>query len=118
MRTALEYLFAGLRNLRAIAPGTARHLRLHFIGTSYAASRAEPSVLPVAQACGVAELVREQTDRVGYITAIATLLAADGVIIPGSDDTAYNPLKDRRQFSRRQTPRWLSPRPVRRWIAE
>jgi glycosyltransferase involved in cell wall biosynthesis len=93
MRTALEYLFAGLRNLRAAAPADAARLRLHFIGTSYAGSRAEPSVLPVAQDCGVAELVREATGRVGYFTAISTLLAADAVIIPGSDDTAYNPSK-------------------------
>ena len=93
MRTALEYLFAGVRNLRTIAPADAARLRLHFIGTSYAGSRAVPSVLPVAQACGVAELVREETGRVGYFTAIATLLAADAVIIPGSDDAAYNPSK-------------------------
>jgi hypothetical protein len=93
MRTALECLFAGLRNLRATAPADVARLRLHFIGTSYAGDRAEPSVLPVAQACGVGELVREETDRVGYFTAIATLLAADAVIIPGSDDPAYNPSK-------------------------
>jgi hypothetical protein len=93
MRTALECLFAGLRNLRATDPAAAARLRLHFIGTSYAGSRAEPSVLPLAQACGVAELVREETGRVGYFTAIATLLAADAIIIPGSDDTAYNPSK-------------------------
>jgi len=93
MRTALECLFAGVRNLRAIAPRDAACLRLHFIGTSYAGPRAEPSVLPVAQACGVAELVREVTGRVGYFTAISTLLAADAVVIPGSDDPAYNPSK-------------------------
>ena len=94
MRTALEYLFAGLRNLRATAPEDATRLRLHFIGTSYApGSRAELSVLPIAQACGVAELVREQPNRVGYFTAIQTMLAADAIIIPGSDDPAYNPSK-------------------------
>ncbi len=93
MRTALEFLFAGLRNLRVTAPADAARLRLHFIGTSYAGTRAEPSVLPVAAACGVAEHVREETGRVGYFTAIATLLAADALIIPGSDDPAYNPSK-------------------------
>ncbi len=78
---------------RAAAPDEAARLRLHFIGTSYAGNRAEPSVMPVARDCGVAELVREETERVGYFTAISTLLAADAVIIPGSDDTAYNPSK-------------------------
>ena len=94
MRTALEYLFAGIRNLRATHPTQAARLRLHFIGTSYApGALAEPSVLPVASACGVGDLVREETGRVGYFTAIATMLAAEAVVIPGSDDTAYNPSK-------------------------
>jgi hypothetical protein len=47
----------------------------------------------VAEVCGVADLVREETGRVGYFTAIKTLLAADAVLIPGSDDPAYNPSK-------------------------
>jgi len=94
MRTALELLFAGLRNLRATEPASAAYLRFHFIGTSYAsAARAEPSVLPIAQACGVGDLVREEMGRVGYFTAIQTMLAADALIVPGSDDPAYTPSK-------------------------
>lgn len=94
MRTALELLFAGLRNLRTLDPAASAYLRFHFIGTSYAAgTRAGLSVLPVAQACGVADYVREVPGRVGYFTAIQTLLAADAVLIPGSDDPAYNPSK-------------------------
>ncbi|MEO6876118.1 MAG: glycosyltransferase, partial [Opitutaceae bacterium] len=94
MRTALELLFAGVRNLRTLDPTAAARLRLHFVGTSYASrERAESSVLPVAQACGVADCVREEPGRVGYFTAIQTLLAADAVLIPGSNDAAYNPSK-------------------------
>jgi len=94
MRTALEYLFAAVRNLRASHPDATARLRLHFIGTSYApGARAVPSALPVAAACGVEDLVREETGRVGYFTAIKSLLAADAVLILGSDDPAYNPSK-------------------------
>ena len=94
MRTALELLFAGVRNLRAMDPAAAARLRLHFIGTSYApAGRAQPSVRPVAQACGVADAVQEEPARVGYFAGIATLLAADALVILGSDDPAYNPSK-------------------------
>ena len=94
MRTALELLFAGVRQLRAIDPLTAGKLRFHFIGTSYApAGSAEPSVLPTAEACGVADLVREDIRRVGYFIAIKTMLEADAVLLPGSDDLAYNPSK-------------------------
>ncbi len=94
MRTALEFLFAGVRNLRTTHPAAAARLRLHFIGTSYApGAQAGLSVLPVAAACGVADLVREEPGRVGYFTAIKTLLAADAIVILGSDDPAYNPSK-------------------------
>ena len=94
MRPALELLFAGVRQLRETDPVSARKLRFHFIGTSYApAGRAEPSVLPVAEAGGVGELVREETGRVGYFTALKTMLEADALVIPGSNDLAYNPSK-------------------------
>jgi len=94
MRTALEFLFAGVRNLQAAHPAAAARLRLHFIGTSYApGAQAGFSVLPVAAACGVGALVREEPGRVGYFTAIKTMLAADALVILGSDDPAYNPSK-------------------------
>jgi len=94
MRGSLEYLFRQVRAFRSVEPALAARLRFHFIGTSYApAGRAEPSVLPVAAAFGVADLVREQTARVGYFTALKTLLAADALVIPGSGDSGYSPSK-------------------------
>jgi len=94
MRTALEFLFAGVRNLRTSHPGPAAKLRFHFIGTSYAPDgRGAPSVRPIAEACGVGDLVHEVTGRVPYFTAIRTMLDADALVIPGSDDPAYNPSK-------------------------
>jgi hypothetical protein len=94
MRPALELLFAGVRNLRLTHPAAAARLRFHFIGTSYApAGRAKPSVRPIAEACGVADCVQEETSRVGYFVALRTLLAADAIVIPGSNDPAYNPSK-------------------------
>ena len=94
MRPALEYLFAAVRQLRMQHPEAVRRLRFHFIGTSYAPpSRAMCSVRPIAESCGVGDLVREQPGRVGYFTAIRTLLEADAIVIPGSEDAAYNPSK-------------------------
>jgi hypothetical protein len=94
MRGSLEHLFRQLRAFRAAEPTLAARLRFHFIGTSYAPpGLAEPSVLPVAAAFGVADLVREQTARVGYFTALKTLLAADALVIPGSGDSGYSPSK-------------------------
>jgi glycosyltransferase involved in cell wall biosynthesis len=110
MRPALELLFAGVRQLRATDPVSARKLRFHFIGTSYApAGRAEPSVLPIAEAGGVGDLVREETGRVGYFTALKTLLEADALVIPGSDDPAYNPSKIAACFLARKPALALTP---------
>ena len=94
MRTALGRLFAGVRALRDAHPAIAARLRFHFVGTSYApVGRARPSVAPIAQEYGVHDLVREQTERVGYFTAIKTMLEADAIVIPGSDDPGYSPSK-------------------------
>jgi len=94
MRAALAQLFAGVALLRQRSPSAATRLRFHFIGTSYApAGRTEPSVAPLAEAAGVSDLVHESTGRIGYFSALATLLAADALVIPGSDDPAYQPSK-------------------------
>lgn len=94
MRTAMERLFRAVQTLRRQNAPAAARLRFHFIGTSYApADRATPSVLPVAESFGVSDLVHEEPRRVGYFTAIKTMLAADALVIPGSDDPAYNPSK-------------------------
>lgn len=94
MRAAIEHLCAGLSALRTSDPDGAARLRFHFIGTSYVSGEgAELSVAPIATAFGVGDLVREQVNRVGYFAAIKTLLAADAIVIPGSDDAGYNPSK-------------------------
>jgi len=94
MRESLEQLFTAVRTLRRQNPEAANRLRFHFVGTSYAPEgQSVPSVLPVAEAFGVADLVREQVKRVDYVAAIHTMLAADALIIPSSSDPAYNPSK-------------------------
>jgi glycosyltransferase involved in cell wall biosynthesis len=94
MREALEHLFSAVRRLRAEDPALAARLRFHFIGTSYAPEgRAVPSVLPVAEAFGVADLVREEPRRVEYFTALRTMLDADALVVPSSLDANYSPSK-------------------------
>lgn len=94
MRPALVQLFDSVRRLHDADPSAAGRLRFHFIGTSYApAALARPSVGPIAAEFGLSHLVEEQTARVSYFTALKTIGAADAVIIPGSDDTAYSPSK-------------------------
>ncbi len=94
MRAAILRLCKSLRAFRDAEPALAARLRFHFIGTSYApAAYATPSVAPLAFECGVGDLVTESPARIGYFTALRTLLAADAIVIPGSDDPGYNPSK-------------------------
>jgi glycosyltransferase involved in cell wall biosynthesis len=110
MQGALERLFASVRALRASDRPTAARLRFHFIGTSYATGRrALPSVAPIAAQFGVSDLVREQTTRVGYFVAIKTMLAADAIIVPGSNDPGYNPSKIATCFLARKPTLALTP---------
>lgn len=110
MRRALERLFTGLNALRRRAPQAADRLRFDFIGTSYAPSgRAEASVTPIAAQHGVGDLVRESTERVGHFVALKTLLAADALVLPGSDDPAYNPSKIATCFLARKPTLALAP---------
>jgi hypothetical protein len=42
---------------------------------------------------GISDFVAEQTDRLPYYDTIAMLLAADGLILPGSDSPGYTASK-------------------------
>ena len=90
MRRSVTGLCAALARLRSEHATAASKLRFHFIGTSYAAG-ALPSVLPLAQTAGVADLMEEQTARVGYYEALRWMLAGDALLAVGSDDPGYVP---------------------------
>jgi len=93
MAKALRGLFLALKELRQSHPQASR-LRLHFVGTSYAAgSRAERTVEPLAREVGVADLVSEQTERIPYLQGLALLQASDALLVVGSDDPAYSASK-------------------------
>jgi hypothetical protein len=105
MSGALHALFAALRAFRDERPALAARLQLHFIGTSYAPSaQAMPTVKPIAEAHGVGDLVIEQPTRIGYFESLKTMLAADALLLLGSDDPGYTPSKI--------APYFLADRPV------
>jgi glycosyltransferase involved in cell wall biosynthesis len=80
--------------LRIWEPGLASRIRLDFIGTSNQASEvSDHQVRSVAQAEGVAEVVREFPARVPYLSALATLARSDGVLLIGSDEPHYTASK-------------------------
>lgn len=94
MRPALAALFGALAQVRSERPQAVAGLKLHFIGTSYApAGRAVETVRPVAQECGVDDLVDERTARLPYHEAIRAMIDADLVMMIGSTDSTYTASK-------------------------
>ncbi|MCU0792643.1 MAG: hypothetical protein MUE42_07295 [Opitutaceae bacterium] len=95
MARALRILFRALRaRIDAASTGSARPIKLHFIGTDYApAPLAKPSVLPIAREEGVSGHVSEHCGRVPYFEALHYLAKADAILVIGSDDAAYNASK-------------------------
>lgn len=94
MATPLHVLFSGVAASREKSPNLWANVRFKFIGTSYApAGRALKNVLPIATKCGVGDLVEENTDRLPYFDALREIRDADGLLIIGSESSAYSPSK-------------------------
>lgn len=94
MHAAVTALCARLHGLRVQNPALAGRLRIHFIGTSYApGSAAVPSVLPIARAHQVDDLIDEIPSRVPWREAQAGMAAADALVVLTSTDPAYTPSK-------------------------
>ncbi|MBF0624644.1 MAG: hypothetical protein HQL82_07530 [Magnetococcales bacterium] len=69
-------------------------LQFHFVGTDYVPDPSRPRrVLPIAERFGVADLVREQTERLPYFQALHVMQEADILLLPGSSDSRYTPSK-------------------------
>lgn len=93
MAVGLRALFMALRRLRETEPRIHR-LRLHFVGTSYAAKgRAVATVEPLAREEGVGDLVTERTDRIPYLEGLSLLRSSDAILVIGSDDPSYSASK-------------------------
>jgi hypothetical protein len=91
---ALTVLFDAVRDFREGQPEAAKRLRFHFLGTSYVPpGSGQPSVLPLAERLGVADLVTEIPHRLGHLECLRIQEEADILLLPGSSDPAYSPSK-------------------------
>lgn len=94
MALAARAIFEALARGRAERPDLFDRVRMHFIGTDYAADdRAKKTLQPIAEACGVGAFVHEYPARVSYFTALHLLREADMLVLPGSTDPAYTASK-------------------------
>ena len=94
MPHALNVLFAGFRHYRERWPEKAKRFHFHFYGTSYVPKgQGKPSVVPVAEACGIRGSMDEIPHRLGHLESLALQLQADALVLLGSSDLAYSPSK-------------------------
>ena len=94
MSHAVNTLFDAVAHYRARSPERAARLRFHFYGTSYAApGHGRPSILPSAEQRGIADIVDEIPNRVGYLESLRLMLQSDALLLLGSNDPAYSPSK-------------------------
>ncbi len=90
MALAVRGILAAISDLR---PQIA-DVRIHFIGTSYAAAgRGAKTIEALAADYGLDQIVDEHPDRIRYSETLRCLLDADALIIPGSDDPGYTASK-------------------------
>jgi len=91
---ALRALFTAVRNERQQLPDLYGRLRMHFVGTTYAANAAgKHQVIPIAKECGVEDIVEESPGRVQHLDAIQILLDSDALLVLGSESPHYTASK-------------------------
>ena len=94
MHKAITPVFETLKNGLESQPELFGKLKFYFIGTSYApAGQGILSIAPLAMQYGVEENVVELPGRISYYHNLVTLLQADALFIPGSDDPQYSASK-------------------------
>jgi hypothetical protein len=90
----LRALLRAVSQLRRTDPSTYSKLRLNFIGTT-----ANPDacrqylVMPLAEAEGVADAVREVPQRLRYSDALRAIASSDAHLVLGSDEPHYTASK-------------------------
>jgi hypothetical protein len=94
MAPVLAVLFETLARLRQQDRQFAARLRLHFVGTNYAAAaRTYKIVEPLAVAAGVADMVDEISERLPYFEAISLYRDSDAILLIGSIHADYTASK-------------------------
>jgi hypothetical protein len=87
---ALFRAFARLRSSEAVL---AARMRLNFVGTSNQPNGSAYCVLPIAEAEGVADAVREIPRRLPYLQALKVIVKSNGLLLIGSDEPHYTASK-------------------------
>lgn len=94
MHFALKIFFKAFKRGLEEFESLFNKFRINFVGTSYAPKGlGKKTIQPIAIELGLADYVKEETDRIPFYNGLATLQAADGLCIFGSDDPQYTASK-------------------------
>jgi hypothetical protein len=94
MGNVLRAFFNAVQNLRQSNPGLFSSVRMHFVGTTYAAKAERMyQILPYARECGVDDIVEERPQRVHHLEAIQILLDSNALVVVGSEAPHYTASK-------------------------
>lgn len=90
MLPALRVFFKGI----ALARTHGLAVRAEFLGTAYVSSpHAVPTTTTLAAEFGVAQIVHEQTSRIGYLDSLRAMRGVGVNLVLGSTDAGYMPSK-------------------------
>jgi glycosyltransferase involved in cell wall biosynthesis len=94
MHAAVRTVFQAVRAGLDRSPETFERLRLHFVGTSYAAKGHAPrGVLALARQAGIESLVDEHPSRIPYLTSLQVMIDSRALLLVGSDESHYTASK-------------------------
>jgi len=88
----LRLLLRGLARARDLE-AAGRRLRMHFFGTSNQSTADRDRVLPIAQECGVADVVTERPGRIDYMDALGVMTRATAILLLGNSEPHYTASK-------------------------
>jgi len=94
MHATVRALFGAVRLGLERAPDLFGRLRLHFVGTSYAANGSPPhDVLALAREARIEARVSEQATRVPYLDSLQVMIDSHALFLVGSDEPHYTASK-------------------------
>lgn len=94
LQFSVGLFFRSIKEALQTEPEVFSQFEFYFIGTSYAPkAQAKLSIYPIAQKFEIENQVAELTNRIGFYSTINTLLAADALFLPGSNDLEYSASK-------------------------
>ncbi|HZJ44016.1 MAG TPA: glycosyltransferase [Pyrinomonadaceae bacterium] len=94
MHETVRALFEAISLVLQESPAIFSRIRLHFIGTSYAANGNAPKdVQRLAREANIAELVDERPARVSYLESLQLMLDSQALLLLGSNEKHYTASK-------------------------